>query len=119
MKQRSLLWGFGFAMALVTLSCGDDSDDDDSDGGSGGSAGSSSAGKGGRRGQWWERRNATAERDLRPRSGHGVPERERLRRGGERRRARLGAELWPRLSRRRRSGNLRRLRIVDETEISA
>jgi hypothetical protein len=50
MKQRSLLWGFGFAMALVTLSCGDDSDDDDdSDGGSGGSAGSSSgsAGKGG------------------------------------------------------------------------
>jgi hypothetical protein len=49
MKQRSLLWGFGFAVALVTLSCGDDSDDDDSDGGSGGSAGSSSgsAGKGG------------------------------------------------------------------------
>jgi hypothetical protein len=44
MKQRSLLWGFGFATALITLSCGDDSDDDDS---SGGSAGTSSAGKGG------------------------------------------------------------------------
>jgi hypothetical protein len=49
MKQRNLLWGFGFAVALVTLSCGDDSDDDDSGGGSGGSAGSASgsAGKGG------------------------------------------------------------------------
>ena len=40
MKQGNLLWGFGFAMALVTMSCGDDSDDDDSTGGSAGSAGS-------------------------------------------------------------------------------
>ena len=42
MKQRSLLWGFGVALTLVTLGsvgCGDDSDDDD-DGSTGGTSSS-------------------------------------------------------------------------------